>query len=93
MARGVWAVMGVPPGFKIRNTYRLKPEEVAKMEELRSIRRSAEERLASLMQKVTDCKRLSEGLMTEVKWREGWQEGDIVMYDPLEQVFLSCEAK
>lgn len=83
--------MELGPNVTVRNRYRLKPEEVSKIEELRSIRRSAEERLESLQQKIIDCKRLTEGMMTEIKWREGWQEGDIVMYDPAEQELLSCQ--
>lgn len=69
-------------GTVIRARYRLTPAELKRITEIGDIRRSANERLDVLHQKVQDCTRLMEGFMTEVKWREGWQEGDIVVIEP-----------
>jgi hypothetical protein len=79
------------PGMRVRDFYRLQPEEVAKVEEWRAIRRSAQDRLEALHVKVADYDALIQAFVIETKLRQGWQEGDAVAYHPSEHAVLQLE--
>lgn len=78
--------MGEPDvRMNVKYRYQLRPEEASQMAEWISIKKSAIERVHAMQQKVTDCQRLQEGLLTQIKWREGWSDSDVTVYDPATQ--------
>jgi hypothetical protein len=79
------------PGFKVTSTHMLTDTEYNEFEEIRSIRASAQDRLDVLHQKVLDCTRMIEGKLTAIKWREGWDDGDLVVYDGEARSVLSLK--
>jgi hypothetical protein len=70
------------PGYVVRASYTLTPAEKIRVEELYTIKATSEEKLRAVRQRVVDAERLIHGLITEVKWRLSWPDGDVVLYDP-----------
>lgn len=68
-------------GVKVKRRFHLPEEQRRKFDEIQAIRAQAQERVLALQQKIQDCTRLIEGMMTQIKWDQGWQDGDAVGYD------------